>query len=412
MRVTRQTIKLVRWLLGMFGFGMAVHCAAGETDRLSDGLEPGCVLTSVQDPLGGNGLPQTYMGREFYVDGNHLGWDIALPEGRAVYPIGCGVVRLARSARGYGTLVVVIEHRLEGGTSVENGVGRQTFVDRFLSVYGHLRPTSERDGRGLDRTLRVGDQVDENTVLGYVEHRELNGDGAEHLHLGIRLQSSEAAIMSDPSAWFRGYDGEPSQRRWFADPQRFLLRLRERLGRTATVPEDAGILSTMDVASPMVMRDTGFPSPTTVYDRPTPLDVPAFVPDVPTPVIPRIRYEFRVRSARRVSPPFRLRDEWWRSVTCQNTGTTDPLLTADGWARCETGRLDLFDGSVTLPDHPDWGDHGQIGTVANVPQRCAPVEGAEWRLTDVTTGRSLYAGPVSGLRCVPVGTQDRLQFPD
>lgn len=132
----------------------------------------------------------------------------------------------------------------------------------------------------------------------------------------------------------------------------------------------------------------------------------------PASMEPLIRYEFRLRSELYATPPYRLRDLWWRPITCRNTGSIEPVVTSDGWVRCEAQRLGLFDGSMFLPDLPEWGDMGQIGTVANVPARCTPVVGASWRLTELPGGRVLYDGPASGLRCQAVGTQDRWRFPE
>lgn len=427
-------------------------CVSGEVGMNAEETVPGCVMTSVQDPLRGRMTLQTYAGRTFLVDASHLGWDIHLPEGQAVYPIGCGTVRIARAARGYGTLGVVVEHRLAAGLSIRNGAGDRVFVDRFLSIYGHMRPTSERGGNGENHTLRVGDVVSPSTLIGYVENRALNGDGVEHLHLGVRLQSMTEAMQTDPTAWFRGYDATPSLARWFVDPQQMLAQLRA--GLESVFVMDAGLSAldapseridvattspALDVAPPMdgsfardlgsavidignLVRDTQAVIPMVDVLPPnigrdvvlvSASDIPRVAPDivVPAPVVSRIRYEFRVRSALRVTAPFRLHDEWWRSVTCLNTGVLDPFVTPDGFARCDAERLTAFDGSVFLPDHPDWGDRGQIGTVANTPERCTPVQGAEWRITDLTTNRLLFAGLVSGLRCVSYGSQDRLQLP-
>lgn len=428
-------------------------CVSGEVQMQADEAAPGCVMASVQDPLRGTATLATYAGRTFLVDGNHLGWDILLPEGQAVYPIGCGTVRLARAARGYGMLVVVIEHRLAAGFSVRNGVGERVFVDRFLSIYGHLRPTSERNGRGTSRAVQVGDVISPTTIIGYVENGATNGDGAEHLHLGIRLQSAAEAMETDPVAWFRGYDSSPSRARWFVNPQTFLEQLRMKFIQPTSVDagsvmdigfdrmEPAGVVMTTDASLPMdlqVLRDSGAVMPSSVVDagviardlgspvvdipplppldvgRDVPLlpDIPRLEPEVFVPPPPsRIRYEFRVRSALRVTPPYRLRNQWWGSMRCENTASIDPIVMPDGFARCETDRLAIFDGSVFLPDHPDWGDNGQIGTVANVPERCTPVQGAEWRITDLGTNRILFSGPASGLRCVSLGSQDRWQLP-
>lgn len=380
--------------VALFAALLMADCVSGETLSQADEIEPGCLLRGTQLPVQGAASVQTYAGRGFYVDGNHLGWDVRLPDGQAVRPVGCGVVRLARSARGYGTLAVVIEHRLGNGLTVQNGNGQHVFVDRFLSIYGHLRPTSERNGRGVERVLRVGDQVTPETIIGYVENGALNGDGAEHLHLGIRLQSMAAAIEADPSAWFRGYDASPSQRRWFADPERFLAALRDGPTSVPVGATDSGVSASLDVGPGPVLPAS---------------DVPAAPGPVESPRL--FRYEFRVRSALRVGPPYRLRDEWWRPVACRNTGTFEPSVMADGWVRCDTERLGRFDGSVFIPDRTDWGDQGQVGTVGNAPARCTFLAGAEWRITLSATETVAYAGPVTGLACEPVGSQDRLVFP-
>ncbi len=174
---------------------------------------------------------QLYRGRSFYADGNHLGHDVLLSEGEAVSAVACGTLVVSRAADGYGTLVAVVEHELSPAVRVPNGVGEMVEVHSFLSIYGHLRPSG----------LREGTHVSAGQVLGYVEHRDRNGDGDEHLHLGIRLQSASDARRSDPTAWFRGYDARApsvSQRRWFADPAVFLSALRME-GGAGTPPSDA-----------------------------------------------------------------------------------------------------------------------------------------------------------------------------
>ncbi len=410
---------------------------------------PGCALESFQEPWGTD-LRGVAPARGFLAEGTHLGLDVGLPEGRPIMPIGCGIVRIARAARGYGTFVVVIEHRLAAGLSLLNGNGERVFVDRFLSIYGHLRPTPDRGGIGTALDLRPGAVVTARTVIGYVQHRSLNGDGDEHLHFGIRLQTAEAAQRVDSMAWFRGYDTTPSQKGWFADPQDVFSRLRQAFDHGPSMPDgsartDATV--SVDRASvadrpleaavradlPVVSEQSGVemdasPPPlrdATVMDRTTPAtpadagmdggsmiraDAPSDREPISTETL--IRYEFRIDSELRVTRPYRLRDVWWRPITCHNTGSNEPTVTSDGWVRCEASRLALFDGSSFLPDHPDWGDSGQIGTVANVPARCTPVRGASWRLTELAGGRVLYDGPASALHCRAVGTQDRWQFPE
>lgn len=182
-----------------------------------------CAVSRVRYPTTQDAFVHVYDGRVFYANGSHLGYDNALPEGAAIHPIACGTVRIFRPADGYGTLAVVVEHRLSHALLVRNGLGEQVSVTSFLSIYGHLRPTPLHDG-GAPLGIRVGDTVGPDDVIGYVQNRADNGDGNEHLHLGVRLQSAADAMRTDAS-WFRGYDMTPSQRRWFADPVSFLATL-------------------------------------------------------------------------------------------------------------------------------------------------------------------------------------------
>ena len=438
MRVWAGLAFLWFWLVILASVGV-VGCATGFVDgqehekpSSSTATAP-CLLSSAQTPLRERASLMTYAGREFLVDNVHLGWDIRLAEGTAIYPIGCGVVRIARSAQGYGTLAVVIEHQLAEPMIVLNGLGTPVSVDRFLSIYGHIRGTRERGGRGT--TVRVGQAVSTDMVLGYIEHASLNGDGAEHLHLGVRLQSATFAQQADPSAWFRGYDGTPSQRRWFTNPRTFLAMLDEDVGSASVERDgrDAGVVQMdqpplprmpppppMPSPPPPMAQDAGMvlppppppPPPMMMQDVGIALPPPPVTTDVPRPLPERYRYAFRVRSAVRVTPPYYLRDQWWRIILCENTGREEPFVTSDGFAQCDAERLPFFDGSVFAPDHLDWGDRGQIATVGNSPRRCTYTEGAEWRITRLRDQRVLYEGPSSGLRCGAVGSQDRLVFPD
>jgi hypothetical protein len=170
-----------------------------------------------------------------------------LPEGAAVSAVACGTLVVYRPAEGYGTLVAVVEHSLSEAVRVPNGVGEMVEVRSFLSIYGHLRPSG----------LHEGARVSAGQVLGYVEQRGLNGDGDEHLHFGIRLQSMSEARYSDPTAWFRGYDVRPpsvSQLRWFGDPAAFLAAFHLEGGAgtppVAAEPMDAGVLPEPHDAGP------------------------------------------------------------------------------------------------------------------------------------------------------------------
>lgn len=193
-----------------------------ETSNNEDSLtgSPSCTLTAARYPTVPADITNIYAGRSFYADGNHLGIDIELPEGTPIHPIGCGVLRVYRPASGYGELVAVIEHKLASPITVQNGMGEQVSVTSFLSIYGHLRKTSDRNGTGF-LGLHAGDQVGPDDIIGYVNDNAHNGDGAEHLHLGIRLQTATQAAATETN-WFRGYDTTPSQRKWFADPALFM----------------------------------------------------------------------------------------------------------------------------------------------------------------------------------------------
>jgi murein DD-endopeptidase MepM/ murein hydrolase activator NlpD len=182
-----------------------------------------------------------YAGRGFGAAGNHLGYDILYSEGTAVRPIACGKIVYYGPANAYGTLVVAIEHRFASPVSLE-GIGKPP-VQAFLTIYGHLRPTSGFGGAGTKTNLHVGNIVSPDTVIGYVEKGSANGDGAEHLHLGIRLQSAQEAQSADASKWLRGYDAAPSRASSFADPESFLpwARLASGDARWKSSPPDPAL---------------------------------------------------------------------------------------------------------------------------------------------------------------------------
>jgi hypothetical protein len=192
-----------------------------------------CTVSTVRYPTTEDEFLRLYGGRTFLVDDVHIGRDIDLREGTAVYPIACGTLRFYRAASGYGTLVVVIEHHLPSPIRVRNGQGEEVSVQDFLSIYGHLRATSLRTG-GTTLPWRDGDTVRTDQVIGYVQHAADNGDGEEHLHLGIRLQGASAAVRSHPTTWFAGYDRDRTQRRWYADPALFMNALQRRSAMTST----------------------------------------------------------------------------------------------------------------------------------------------------------------------------------
>lgn len=227
----------------------------GVRSSSGSGSSPSCGSDVVYPTGSREGFERLYAGRSFYADRNHLGHDVLLPEGAPVFAVACGTLVVYRAADGYGTLVAVVEHELSPAVRVPNGVGEMVEVHSFLSIYGHIRPSG----------LREGAYVSAGQVLGYVEHRDVNGDGDEHLHLGIRLQSASDARRDDPTAWFRGYDVRApavTQLRWFADPAVFLSALRMEGGAGTPEPHDAGLAGGMPPA-PAPTSDAGTtPTPT------------------------------------------------------------------------------------------------------------------------------------------------------
>ncbi len=402
-------------------------------DQQSAELALSCRVSDMRFPTTAEEFTHLYQNRGFYTDGNHLGRDIDLPEGTPIHPIGCGTIRVYRPASGYGTLAVVIEHEFDPARTAENGLGASVSVKRFLSIYGHLRPSEKHDGGHL-LPWKSGDQVGPDDVIGYVQNDADNGDGAEHLHLGIRLQGEVDAEHADPTAWFRGYDTQPSQRVWFADPATFLSQwLMGDCGECPpdmnASPPDLSVLPDLRLAADLSVSP---PDLKTGPDLSVPPDLSivsdlAFQPDLkplPMPDLamppdlvmfpPSVRYEFRVLDGAgwQASEPFRLRDKWWTPVTCANTGSSALQFMGDGWRRCDqVAPLSPFIGSFFSLAHPNWGDQGNLGTVGNSPQHCTPTAGVEWRITNLSNGQLMYAGSSGGLPCVTIGDQDRHQLP-
>lgn len=180
---------------------------------------------AIRYPTTQQAFVQLYAQRAFLVSGGpgaHLGHDVQYAVGTAISPILCGRIRYYGPAGGYGTLVVAIEHTLNRPVYVTSGDGKRVLIQTFLSIYGHLRATASN---GSALTWVAGDWVSAESTIGYVQEDALNGDGGPHLHLGIRLQSREAAMATDGRYWLRGYDSSPTKRSYFADPARFLVEL-------------------------------------------------------------------------------------------------------------------------------------------------------------------------------------------
>jgi murein DD-endopeptidase MepM/ murein hydrolase activator NlpD len=173
--------------------------------------------------------PGSYAGRTFYCcrDGNygaHLGEDVAQPEGAPVRAIGPGIVKKYGRATGYGELVVVVEHDLGSEVTFTNAYGEPVTTRYIMSIYGHLRKSRQRDGRRL--RLKRGSAVEAGTIVGYINDDLHNGDGAEHVHVGIRLQDAATARAEDPGGWFRGYERDLDIGRIYAAASEVLAILR------------------------------------------------------------------------------------------------------------------------------------------------------------------------------------------
>ena len=123
----------------------------------------------------------SYQGRTFLSPSNHLGEDSEHAHHEPIHAIADGVVRESCTASGYGR-VVVVEHRLPDGSHV-------------CSIYGHLC------GHSGFPLVRDNSVVKRGDVVGYVGDRHENGDGLEHLHLGLRKGSYDG--------YFCGYARSP-----------------------------------------------------------------------------------------------------------------------------------------------------------------------------------------------------------
>lgn len=331
-----------------------------------------CAVTYVLPPVSNEEFSLAYAGRSFYADGNHLGYDIGLPEGTRIHPVACGAVRISRPAAGYGQRVVVLEHGLPRPVTVTNGEGQPAEITRFLSIYGHLRPSQDRSGSVGKVEHAIGDGLDVNDVIGYVDRDATNGDGAEHLHVGIRLQSMDDAKASD-TQWFRGYDTTPSQRKWFGDPAVFLEELRAALG------------------------------PSCVPDEPAESPVPIPTTEVPPGLVHFVWEGEPMAGIQELhgswDPPGPGFIPWGPEATVQcpdvtpNDGRLDCLLAMPGGTT-------MFSFTVQLPNGSWWGDmsddplggHGEtVGTVTLT----GPYGPIGYDMVDNGTGPDYYNGFVS-----------------
>jgi len=173
-------------------------------------------------------VPGSYGGRSFLAaGGDHLGEDIALPEKMPIKAIGNGKIVVYRPSSGYGELVCVIEHDLGEEYAFINGKGDIVVTRYLLSIYGHIRKKINRNDK-YELTWKEGDFVYEGNIIGYINDDAHNGDGAEHLHMGIRLSSKSIAEQHDPGHWFRGYNNGTSQYIDFAPASKIIPIIQQR----------------------------------------------------------------------------------------------------------------------------------------------------------------------------------------
>ena len=174
--------------------------------------------------------------------GAHLGIDIDAAEGTPVRAGVSGQLIRHRSSDGYG-FVAVVAAFMKPSTVWENGNDDETWTVSYLTIYGHIRGTtglSSGDSTGLSE----GDCVSPDTTLGWVQNDAYNGDGAEHLHYGIRLQSASEAQGSS-TYWYAGYESDGA-RQYYADPIDLInatLYIEEWATESVDYLYDLGILS-------------------------------------------------------------------------------------------------------------------------------------------------------------------------
>ncbi|MEK7433239.1 MAG: peptidoglycan DD-metalloendopeptidase family protein [Cyanobacteriota bacterium] len=114
--------------------------------------------------------------------GLHLGQDLKAFPGQNVYAAADAVVKSARTnSQGYAT-VVILEHTLPDDTIVQ-------------TIYGHL-------SKSLGLKVKNNQKVKKGQLLGYVGYDNENGDGAPHVHFGLKLGKWDGA--------YPGYCGKTS----------------------------------------------------------------------------------------------------------------------------------------------------------------------------------------------------------
>lgn len=185
--------------------------------------ESGCgVAESFTTPVAADlFVPGSYRDRDFLDPASHLGTDIMLAEGTEIVSIGDGRVAYYGPATGYGELLAVVEYDLGEEKEFRNGDGETTRTRYVMAIFGHVRAARYRAGAPLRFT--PGDCVHAGQTIGFTNDDAHNGDGAEHLHFGVRLMSAADARAADGRYAFRGYDSEGRFREDFTDPSEVVV---------------------------------------------------------------------------------------------------------------------------------------------------------------------------------------------
>jgi hypothetical protein len=212
---------LIAKLLGGFLIFSAALCIALAFSIYADCIDPSSnavistpLASTLDYPISKDlYIPGSYDKRSFYYDKNHLGEDEKMPEGSEIRAIGNGKLVFYGSQLdpntgkpiGYGELYAVIENDLGREVSFTNAYGNVVKTRFILSIYGHIRKNKNRgDGNQLPWILR--NCIKKGDVIGYVNDDADNGDGKEHIHLGIRLSDDATALRADGGKRYRGYE--------------------------------------------------------------------------------------------------------------------------------------------------------------------------------------------------------------
>ncbi len=126
----------------------------------------------------------------------HLGADYMADAGTALLSPVSGRVVHVGPVNGYGTMAVAVEVTLSSYRSLPTEQGGNTWTNRIIIVFGHLRPSSqliensnanERFSQGRHELgYSVGSQISVGQRLGYVETHGYEGSSSEsHVHVSV-----------------------------------------------------------------------------------------------------------------------------------------------------------------------------------------------------------------------------------